>query len=253
MNVFETSYSNLFAAGLRVIHSRSTSRRSSSDSQLRSLVSHSPSTGAVDHDQLSSVSSRAPSSGKTFHFPTRLWRLPSPRNEESESAGANMTAAKDATSRPAHRRSMPGGIMEETTLDVRIWDWSTRVSFATTILEEEDGCVDPYLCRVDPVDAPKPARSSVLIAPPNVASLWKHELPVLQSLAPSRPSQRDRRVSLQALPVHTMAPKRPFYSTFELGEDTVWESTSESSDDESDLDDDWHQFRVEWIDFDVAH
>jgi len=113
--------------------------------------------------------------------------------------------------------------------------------------------VDPYLCKVDPVDAPKPARSSILTAPPNVASLWKHQLPALQPLAPSRPSQRDRRVSLQALPVHRMVPKRPYYSTFDLGEDTVWESTSESSDDESDLDDDWHQFRVEWIDFDVAH
>jgi len=151
---------------------------------------------------------------------------------------------------------MPGGVMEETTLDVRIWDWSTRMSFANTILEEEGECVDPYLCKVDPVDAPKSARSSVLTAPPNVASLWKHELPTFQPLAPSRPSRRDRRVSLQDLPVHTMTPKRPYHSTFDLdlSEDTAWETTSESSDDdESDLDDDWHQFRVEWIDFDVAH
>jgi hypothetical protein len=50
-----------------------------------------------------------------------------------------------------------------------------------------------------------------------------------------------------------MVPKRPYYSTLDKEEDTVWESTSESSDDESDLDDDWHQFHVEWIDFDVAH
>ena len=107
---------------------------------------------------------------------------------------------------------------------------------------------------MDPVDAPKSARSSVLTEQPNVASLWKHELPTFQPLAPSRPSHLDRRVSLQALPVHTMVPERPYHSTFDLGEDTVWESTSESSDDdESDLDDDWHQFRVEWIDFDVAH
>jgi hypothetical protein len=51
-----------------------------------------------------------------------------------------------------------------------------------------------------------------------------------------------------------MAPTRPYHSTFDLSEDTVWESLSESSDedDESDLDDDWHQFRVEWIDFDMA-
>jgi hypothetical protein len=113
--------------------------------------------------------------------------------------------------------------------------------------------VDPCLCKADPVDAPKSTRSLILTAPPNVASLWKHDLPTFHTLTPSRPSQRDRRVSLQALPVHTMVPKRPYYSTLDTGEDTVWESTSESSDDESDLDDDWHQFHVEWIDFDVAH
>ena len=113
--------------------------------------------------------------------------------------------------------------------------------------------MDPYLCKADPVDAPKSTRSLILTAPPNVASLWKHELPTFHTLTPSRPSQRDRRVSLQALPVHTMELKRPYYSTLDVGEDTVWESTSESSDDESDLDDDWHQFHVEWIDFDVAH
>ena len=136
MNVFvETSYSNLFAAGLRVIHSRSTGRRSSSDPQLSSLVSLSSSIGAVDHDQHPPVSSRTPSSRKTFHFPTRLWRLPSPRSEKSGSADANIMATKDANSKPARRRSMPGGTVEETTLDVRIWDWSTRMSFANTILE----------------------------------------------------------------------------------------------------------------------
>src|SRR5260221_1782286 len=118
------------------------------------------------------------------------------------------------------------------------------------IYREEGECVDP-------ADAPRSARSSVLTEQPNnVASLWKHELPTFQPLAPSRPSpsQRDRRVSLQALPVHTMVPKRPYHSTFDLGEDTDWESTSESSDDDqSDLDADWHQFRVDGIDFDVAH
>jgi hypothetical protein len=57
-----------------------------------------------------------------------------------------------------------------------------------------------------------------------------------------------------------MLPTRPYRSSFDLGEEeeseTAWESESDSSSDdeyESGLDDDWHQFRVEWIDFDVAH
>jgi len=173
----------------------------------------------------------------------------------TESAVRNLAAAtNDPKSKPARRRSMPSGVMEETTLDVRIWDWSTRVSYANTILEEEDECVDPFLGKVDPVDAPEVARTSILVEPPNLASLWENELPPLQPLTTSRLSQRDRRVSLQMLPVHTMLPKCPVYSSLDSEEDAAWESTSDSSsDDESGFDEDWHQFRVEWIDFDVAH
>ncbi len=123
------------------------------------------------------------------------------------------------------------------------------------IYREEDECVDPYMGKVDPVDAPATARTPILVALSSAASLWEHELPPLQLLTPSRSSQRARRVSLQTLPVHTMLPKRPYRSPFDLGDETVWESASGSeseSDSESGLDDDWHQFRVEWIDFDVA-
>jgi len=114
--------------------------------------------------------------------------------------------------------------------------------------------VDPFLGKVDPVDTPKVARTSILVAPPNLASLWENELPPLQPLTLSRLSQRDRRVSLQTPPVHTMLPKRPYHPSLDSEEVTAWEYASESSsDDESGLDDDWHQFHVEWIDFDVSH
>ena len=115
--------------------------------------------------------------------------------------------------------------------------------------------MDPFLCKVDPVDAPKVSRTSILVGPPDLASLWENELPPLQPLAPLRLSQRDRRVSLQTLPVHTMLPKRPYHPSLDSEEEAAWESASESSsDDECGLaNDDWHQFHVEWIDFDVSH
>ena len=50
-----------------------------------------------------------------------------------------------------------------------------------------------------------------------------------------------------------MVPKRPHCSTLDLGEDTAWGSTTESSDDESVLDNVLHPLRVVWIDFDVAN
>lgn len=139
--------------------------------------------------------------------------------------------------------------MEETALDVRIWDWSTRVSNATTVFDEDDECFDPHLDKVDPVDAPTPARTAILVSLPSSAPLWEHQFPN-QPLTPSRPSHRDRRVSLQTLPAHKTLPSHSYRSSFD-SEETVWESgSSSSSDDESALDDDWHQFRVEWIDFD---
>lgn len=132
----------------------------------------------------------------------------------------------------------------------------------TTICREEDECVDPYLDKVDPVDAPQqPFRTTILVALPNSASLWEHELPPLRQPLTSSSRQNQshrehRRVSLQTLPVHRMLPtyhrsNRPLFDSKE----TVWESgsassSSSSSDEQSGLDDDWHQFRVEWIDFD---
>ncbi|KAH9981705.1 hypothetical protein BJV74DRAFT_75084 [Russula compacta] len=130
MNMFETDYSNLFAAGLRVIESRSTDRTSlSAESQPSSSIS--PFTGIANRDQHPPLSSSS-SSRKAFHYPTRLWRRPSPRNEKTSSADSSLSTAR---SKPARRRSLSGGVVEETALDVRIWDWSTRVSNATTILE----------------------------------------------------------------------------------------------------------------------
>ncbi|KAH9954896.1 hypothetical protein BC827DRAFT_919764 [Russula dissimulans] len=159
MSVFETDYSNLFAAGLRVIQSRRTGRRSSPESALNpAAVSSRMSTSEHDHDPTPSTGSS--SSWKTFHFPTRLWRRPSPRNNKASSADASSsltpTNTRDAKPKPTRRRSrsMPGDVAEESTsaLDVRIWDWTTRVSNAATIFgeEDEDECVDPYLDKVKP-------------------------------------------------------------------------------------------------------
>src|SRR5712671_3188349 len=134
MNVFETDYSNLFAAGLRVIQSRRTSRRSSPESPLSPSPVSSP-TRTSEHERDPTQSSGSSSSWKTFHFPTRLWRRrPSPRNDKASSADArSLTPTKDSKSKSARRRSMPGDVAEENALDVRIWDWSTRVSNLTTV------------------------------------------------------------------------------------------------------------------------
>lgn len=110
MNIFETGYS------------RNTGRRLASDPQLCSLVQlpHSPSAGAVDHDQHPPASSRSPSSWKAFYFQQGCDTSHPRGMKKSESADADMTATKDAETKPGCRRSMPGGIMEETTFDVRI-------------------------------------------------------------------------------------------------------------------------------------
>ncbi|KAI0248498.1 hypothetical protein BJV78DRAFT_1156476 [Lactifluus subvellereus] len=132
-------------------------------------------------------------------------------------------------------------------------DWSTRVHHATTLrlLGEEDECVDPYLHKVDPVDTPSSAREAILVKHPRYTSLGGHNNPTTQPLS-SWPSQRDRRVSVQTLPMYMMLPAQPYRSSLEKG--AVWESESvSSSDDESGADDDWRQFRVEWIDFDGDH
>lgn len=109
--------------------------------------------------------------------------------------------------------------------------------------------MDPYVFdKVDPVDVPASTRTTILVTLPTSASLGEQVISPVQG-------QRDHRVSLQTLSMHKMLPTAfPYHSFFSSDDETTWESSSAySSDDESGLDDDWHQFRVEWIDFDGAH
>jgi hypothetical protein len=100
--------------------------------------------------------------------------------------------------------------------------------------------------KVDPVDVPASTRTTILVTLPTAES-FEDEISPMQG-------QCDRRVSLQTLPMHMMLPVLPYHSFFALDEESIWESDSTSSSEyESELDDDWHQFRVEWIDFDGAH
>ncbi len=110
MNVLQTDYSNLFAAGLRVIESRTTSRGSSYpgyDSEL-------------EGEDIIGPSPKKP-------FPTKLWRRLSGRSSSNI----------DGATKPRHSRwrSMLSGTLagHETALDARVWDWSTRVYRATTL------------------------------------------------------------------------------------------------------------------------
>ena len=103
--------------------------------------------------------------------------------------------------------------------------------------------MDPYLDdKVDPVDTPLPTRATFLVALPSTAApLWEHDFPV--SL-PSHYEQQRRR---------SRTPQRRHPYSAPLKESTAcqWELESASSHEESGIDDDWHQFRVEWIDFGV--
>ncbi len=107
--------------------------------------------------------------------------------------------------------------------------------------------MDPYLFdKVDPVDVPASSRT-ILLTLPTPASLGEQEISPAQE-------QYDHHMSLQALPMHMMLPSLPYRSFFSSDDETTWESASASSSDyESGVDDDWHQFRVEWIDFDGSH
>jgi hypothetical protein len=101
--------------------------------------------------------------------------------------------------------------------------------------------VDPHLFdKVDPVDVPASTRTKILVTLPTSPSSGEQVISPVQ--------QCDRRVSL---PMHMMLPALPYHSFFVSDDDSTWESAS-ASDDESGMDDDWHQFRVEWIDFDGA-
>lgn len=122
------------------------------------------------------------------------------------------------------------------------------MSNAVGTLDEEDESVDPYsFDEVDPVDVPASTPTKILLTLPTSASLEEQEIsPALE--------RHDHHMSLQSLPMHMMLPSLPYRSFFLSDDETTWESASAySSEDESGLDDDWDQFRVEWIDFDGAH
>ncbi|KAI0291377.1 hypothetical protein B0F90DRAFT_1823914 [Multifurca ochricompacta] len=201
----------------------------------------------------------------SFPYEAMAHSSPSPRNEESLAADTNSNHNSDddnnddndAKSKlPTHQRSLSGSVVEEASLDVRIWDWSTHVYNATsTLSEEEDERVDPYLHKVD-------RKATIIVTLPTPAYMKEQQddipspprpLPTPSRSSETHHNQREqqRRVSLQTmLPAH----HHPHRSVLEGG---VWESASSSDDDEdedgSGLDDDWHQFRVEWIDFNAAH
>jgi hypothetical protein len=107
----------------------------------------------------------------------------------------------------------------------------------------EDECVDPYLHKIDS-GSPSSNRKAIIVTLPNSPSLEEHGIPTSQTRL------RDRRVSVQTVPVHMMTthPSRP-----SLDKRAVWDdestSNSSSSDGRSGMDNDWRQFRVEWIDF----
>jgi hypothetical protein len=134
-----------------------------------------------------------------------------------------------------------------------------RVSFAFVLYyqhdtnrlrdSDEDECVDPFVFdKVDPVDVPASTRTTILATLPTSASFGEQVISHVQG-------QRDPRMSLQTLYMHEMLPTAfPYHSFFSSDDETTWESEyAYSSDDESGLDEDWHQFCVEWIDFDGAH
>jgi hypothetical protein len=140
MDVFETDYSNLFAAGLRGIQTRS-SGRSSSEPQLCPAVSSSAGSADLGQDVKRVKGPSIPSSfWKTFLLPTRLWPRPSrlsrsPRIEKALSAVRSPSVSTNAKSKPTRPQAMPSDAVEETSLNLRILDWSLRVSNATAILE----------------------------------------------------------------------------------------------------------------------
>lgn len=116
MNVLQTDYSNLFAAGLRVIESRSTGRACSPVFTVSS----------ADMNFSTSVEEDIPPK-KSSRFPANLWRHVSSRKEKSSSANGSFLAdgAKPRIWRWRSRQEAP--------LDERIWDWSTGVYHATAL------------------------------------------------------------------------------------------------------------------------
>ena len=132
MNVLQTDYSNLFAAGLRVIESRSTGR-GSSPHPVSAVSSTNLNLSASDREPEEDF--RAPievSHKRSSGFPASLWRHVSRRKEMSSSANDSVLAG-GAKSRLWRWRSMLPSFGQETPLDERIWDWSTSVYHATAL------------------------------------------------------------------------------------------------------------------------
>ncbi|KAF8274626.1 hypothetical protein EI94DRAFT_1695775 [Lactarius quietus] len=245
MNVLQTDYSNLFAAGLRVIESRSTGRGSSHPVFAVSSTNLNTSASAREPEEAFTAPIEH-SPKKCSRFPANLLRRVSWRKEKSSSTNASVLASDAKPPRFWRWRSMlpAESVEQEMQLDERIWDWSTSVYHATALPGDDGGdgdeYVDPYLDdKVDPVDTPLPTRATFLVALPSTAApLWEHDFPV------SLPSQHEHRRSLRP-------PQRrhPYSSPPKEGTTCQWELASASSHEESPIDDDWHQFRVEWIDF----
>ncbi|KAH9052281.1 hypothetical protein EDB87DRAFT_533933 [Lactarius vividus] len=112
MNVLQTDYSNLFAAGLRVIESRSTGRGSSQSYPVHAV---SLNLSASDRDPEGEFAAPVEDSPKkTSRFSTKLWRRVSWRREKPSSANTNVV---DDVAKPRQRtwRSMlPGCVGQET-------------------------------------------------------------------------------------------------------------------------------------------
>ena len=134
MDVFEADYSNLFAAGLRGIQSRSTDPdRSSSKSQLQPAIGSDQGVERVEGPNVPS------SVWKSFLPSTRSWRRPPrlPQSVKTPSVVRNLTSWSGFVSKSARRDSIPSNILEESSLKLRILDWSLHVSNAVDTL----GCV----------------------------------------------------------------------------------------------------------------
>lgn len=136
MNVLQTDYSNLFAAGLRVIESRSTGRRSPTHPVLvddGSSINRNMSTSDLEsEDDFMAPIEVTPK--KTSRFPAKIWRHVSLRREKScSSTNASALAPGAKPARPRWLSRLPGNVKQESPLDARIWDWSTGVYHATLL------------------------------------------------------------------------------------------------------------------------
>ena len=129
MNVLQTDYSNLFAAGLRVIESRSPGRGSFHPVDAVSSVNVNWSVS--DEEVFTAPIDIAPK--KSSRFPANLWRRVSWGKERSPSTNDSVLACGSKPRLWRWRSMLPGSVGKETPLDERIWDWSTSVYHATAL------------------------------------------------------------------------------------------------------------------------